>query len=124
MKTQSQNNIFVTGADLQHESKTQHSDKDSDQSVDITSNESKALLQTRMSPSKYLKTHTQVFENTKESFLDYIINDQTKFADFNKIEAYYKESIVTSIEVLNVNKKSLGDRMKKLQNLNYLIDQV
>ena len=77
-----------------------------------------------MSPAKYFKTHTQVFENTKESFLGYIINDQTKFADFNKIESYYKESIVDSITNLNITKKEINDRQKKLERLNHTIDQV
>jgi len=118
-----QNTLFVT--DFQHDSKTQHSEKESDPSVNMTSIESKALLNTkRMSPAKYFKTHTQVFENTKESFLGYIINDQTKFADFNKIESYYKESIVDSITNLNITKKEINDRQKKLERLNHTIDQV
>jgi len=115
--------LFVT--DFQQDSKTHtHSNKESEQSILMTSDESKGFLKTMMSPSKYIKTHTQVFQNTKESFLGYIINDQTKFADFNKIEAHYKDSIVNSITILNKNEKEIRDRMKKLDKLNHLIDQV
>jgi len=114
--------LFVT--DFQQDSKTHtHSNKESE-SLLMTSVESKGFLKTMMSPSKYIKTHTKVFENTKDSFLGYIINDQTKFADFNKIETHYKDSIVNSITILNKNEKEIRDRMKKLDKLNHLIDQV
>jgi len=77
-----------------------------------------------LSSTKYLKNHTEDFNNTRDSFLAYIINDQTKFADFNKIESYYKESIVDSITNLNITKKEINDRQKKLERLNHTIDQV
>ena len=76
-------------------------------------NKKKAEVVKQMSPTKYLKSNQQEYSKTQDQFLNYIINDQTKFADFNKIESHYSESIVGHFSEIN-RRKRLIDEIKEL----------
>ena len=87
--------------------------------------ETKSTLNPKMlSSAQYFKHHETDFYQTKEDFLAYIINDQTKFADFSKIDKYYQENIVDQIKKLNVQAKILADKEAKLKQLNDNIQKV
>jgi len=77
-----------------------------------------------LSSTKYLKNHTEDFNNTRDSFLAYIINDQTKFADFNKIDGFYRDNIVELVTKLNVQNIALNEKKAKLKQVEDSIQRV
>ena len=76
------------------------------------------------STAQFYKDHVTEFNKTRDDFLAYIINDQTKFADFNKIDNYYKSSIVEYVTKLNKQNIILNEKRAKLKLLDEAISSV
>jgi hypothetical protein len=63
----------------------------------------------------------QELHKTKQNFLDYIINEQTQYADLEKIEDYYKSITVNNHDKYNKEQALLDTKMKELDKLTSLV---
>ena len=91
-------------------------------------NKEKKRINHTISPINYNKsafiTKNKDFENIKHSLIDFMINEETEYADLNKCKNFF---IDHGTEVLsNHNKifKYINDKKDKLKSLELVIEQV
>jgi hypothetical protein len=73
--------------------------------------------------SAYITKNTGFF-SAKKNMLEYIINDQTQYADLNKCENFYKELFYKNYKEYNVGKSQLSQMQLSLNELDSMIEKV
>jgi hypothetical protein len=63
------------------------------------------------------------FSKIKEDFLEYLIHEETRFADLEKIEDHYKHLAVKYFNKFNLNQNEVTRKMNKLKELEDTIAQ-
>lgn len=82
---------------------------------------SKILLKSDQLENKSEKAKT--LKKTKKDFLDFMVNEQTKYADLDKIEEFYQSNALSEFNVYNKNSLTMNEKNKYLEHLNMLIEQ-
>jgi len=120
MKGKARSGLYIT--DLE---KSEKSDTEDKEDMFLSAGETKSTLNPmKKSSAKYFKENKEEFGKTRDHFLAYIINDQTKFADFNKIDSFYLNSIMEYTTKMNVQSKILMEKNEKLRQLEETINEV
>ena len=60
----------------------------------------------------------------KESFLDFLIQDKTNLAQFNKIENYYRDLFEKNLKKYNDNKNIIKKKKELLEELSYKLNEI
>ena len=66
----------------------------------------------------------KIFESKKNEILEYMIEDEAYFADFEKIEDYYLRGEKASIKKIDNNLKEIIQKNLILENLQLKIESV
>lgn len=69
------------------------------------------------------KQEENLFKKSENNFVDYMIQDQTKFADLNKIEDYFKRQIHEKIKTFDKNKIQILQKQKEFEILEKQIEK-
>ena len=67
--------------------------------------------------STYKKNQKEEKELINNNFLDYLINNQANFANFEKVIEYYEEKIRNNKNIYNENLKKIEHKKEEIQNL-------
>ncbi len=73
------------------------------------------------------KINKEIKENCKKTaekeLVDFMINEETKFANFNQIENYFKEDIVNNNKIFDANKIYIEKKQMEIECLNLMIEK-
>ena len=72
--------------------------------------------------SNYKKNQKEEKEIMNENFLDYLINNQSNYANFEKITEYYEEKLRKNEKKFNENLKIIKQKKEEIQNLKITIN--
>lgn len=73
--------------------------------------------------SAYVTKNTGFF-SAKKNMVEYIINDQTQYADLNKCENFYKELFYKNYKEYNSGKSQLSQMHLRSNELDSMIEKV
>lgn len=107
------NGLFITEANLK---KTK--DDNLDENFNNNQNENQAKK------SAFLIKNTKEFEETTSKLLNYMVEDQTYFADLMKIEEFLKTQTIEYCEEYNVHKNELNYKVDYLKKITLEIEEV
>ena len=74
--------------------------------------------------SAFLVKNTKEFGETTSKMLDYMVEDQTDFADLMKIEEFLKNQTIEYCEEVNINKHDLVNKSDYLSKISLEIEEV
>lgn len=74
--------------------------------------------------SAFLIKNTKKFEETTSHLLNYMVEDQTDFADLMKIEAYLKTQTIDFCEEFNLYKHEISSKNEYLKKISLEIEEV
>lgn len=74
--------------------------------------------------SAFLIKNTKEFEETTSNLLNYMVEEQTDFADLMKIEQYLKSQTIEYCEEFNLNKHDLTSKNDYLKKISLEIEEV
>ena len=83
----------------------------------------KMIEENRVHPQKMkdtvqkLKKESEIKAKFNESFLDFLIQDKTHFADFNKIEEHYTQMVIKNYSIYNNNKIIIEKKKKEEEGI-------
>ena len=72
--------------------------------------------------SHSLSRNSKLFDETKLRFLDFLIHEQTNFADLEKIETYYRSMTVKAHKEYNYKKLLIEKKKEELKALDISIE--
>ena len=71
------------------------------------------------------KYFTEKYEkDLKETFLDFLIHEKESFADFNKIENYYKKKLIKNCNKYNENKSIISEKKNIEKQLSFELNEI
>lgn len=62
-------------------------------------------------------------ERSKHNILDYLIREETNFADLHKVETYYKSVIIDNSKKFDKTDKIINDKLKEIEYVQDLINR-
>ena len=65
---------------------------------------------TKGNKTNYKKYQKEEKEIINENFLDYLINNQTNYANFEKVTEYYESKLRANEKIYNQNLKIIGQK--------------
>jgi hypothetical protein len=65
----------------------------------------------------------KILEKTNHNVLDYLIREQSEFADLFKVENYFKNIMISKIEQFNNYNKLLKSKQKEIEQVEELINR-
>ena len=74
--------------------------------------------------SAFLIKNTKEFEEIRSKMLDYIVEDETDFADLMKIEEFLKTQTIEYCEEFNIQKNDLNKKVDYLKKITLEIEEV
>ena len=74
--------------------------------------------------SAFLVKNTKEFEETTSKILNYMVGEQTDFADLMKIEEFLKSQTIKYCEELNLNKHDIQKKTDFLKKITSEIEEV
>jgi hypothetical protein len=74
--------------------------------------------------SAFLIKNTKEFEEITSKMLDYIVEDETDFADLMKIEEFLKTQTIEYCEEFNIQKNDLNKKVDYLKKITLEIEEV
>lgn len=74
--------------------------------------------------SSYLIKNRNTFEKTTSQVLNFMVNEETQFADLTKIEDYYRQKALKYNTTYNNNDLEIEKKKKQLEDLEMQIEQV
>lgn len=69
------------------------------------------------------KKDQATLEKTKHNVLDYLIREETNFADLNKVEKYFKNEIILKSKKYDVNQTLIKRKLKDIEEVQDLINR-
>lgn len=84
----------------------------------------KQQMEINSGKSAFLVKNTKEFEETTSKILNYMVEDQTDFADLMKIEEFLKSQTIEYCEEFNLNKHELKKKQDYLKNITLEIEEV
>ena len=91
------NNFFITNTQI----------------IDSLNNSQK----TKGNKTNYKKYQKEEKEIINENFLDYLINNQTNYANFEKVTEYYESKLRANEKIYNQNLKIIGQKKEEIKNI-------
>jgi hypothetical protein len=102
--------LYIT--EIQHKTRPKSADNN-----DLNKSVSK-FKRTIIPPRK-----SEMFNRTKKDFLDFLIQEETRFADLEKIETFYQNISINNFKKYNDNEKEVEKKKLELIKLQELIEQ-
>jgi hypothetical protein len=109
------NGLFITEANLK---------KTNDINLSENFKENNNKTENPPKKSAFLIKNTKEFEETTSKMLDYMVEDQTDFADLMKIEEFLKSQTIEYCEEYNINKNELNNKVDYLKKITLEIEEV
>lgn len=112
-------------SDLNLNSKITNDNKNNIKNIE---NKEKFLILRNSFNSIQLKTKKKIEEdnilnNAEQELVDFMIHDETKFADLNQIEAYYKGEIDKNNKTFDTNNLKLEKQKLEMESIDLMIEK-
>jgi hypothetical protein len=106
------NKLYITEIDQGNQKQENKNNNNNDIKVD------------KQQISSYLAKNQKVFHKTSDKMLDYLVNEETKFTDLQKIEDHFKYNMIIKNKLYNENNKTINEKENQLEGLELEIEQV
>jgi hypothetical protein len=77
----------------------------------------KSEIEEENSIRKGNRTKSKIMRNTKNEFLEFLIQEETNFADLEKIQEFYNNNTLKNFHQYNINQSLINKKKEELKNL-------
>ena len=123
--------LYLTGLFLDKQIKTKNKNRNKIRVIPLKENPTNYIVEKNKSnlnkikkdSFKSKKLEELSLNNSEENFINFIMNEETRFADLDKIEVFYNDSIKDNIKIHNEYNTIQQNKKSEFQTINFLIEK-